>query len=176
MSALRLLSETNISTSVSYVQITDVFSENFDIYKIEFVDFTKDNTTGRNIDMELNDVHGNFIGSSSYHYVRHFVAAYTSYSGFTSTSSNFWAGVVAADGATDYAGNGTMYLFNPFSSSSYTFMINQNSINQSTGYYAEKQIGVLKNTTSITGFKLWVSNSESIDEATIRVYGLRVDS
>ena len=34
MSALRLINETTVSSSVSSVNVTDVFSSDFDIYKI----------------------------------------------------------------------------------------------------------------------------------------------
>ena len=47
MSNLRLINETTVSSSVANVSVTDVFSENFDIYKINInnIDLT---TSGSN--------------------------------------------------------------------------------------------------------------------------------
>ena len=42
MSNLRLLNETTISSSVTRVEVTDVFTSDFDIYQIVFKNFTAD--------------------------------------------------------------------------------------------------------------------------------------
>ena len=75
-------------------------------------------------------------------------------------------------------GGTTMYIFNPFSASSYTFGLAQQSL-----YYGGagiptmtmKTIGALKLATSCTGIK-FTPISGSFTDSTVRCYGLRVDS
>ena len=69
------------------------------------------------------------------------------------------------------------YIFNPFSTSSYTFVLQQ-----ATGLIAGvmrigKGIGVLSELSSITGIYIGLEESTTnMTSGTIRTYGLRVDS
>ena len=69
-----------------------------------------------------------------------------------------------------------VYFFNPFSSSSYTFRLHQAQSFYTTNYpRGGKGIGVLKQTSSITGINIFQSGS-AFSYLNIRTYGLRVDS
>ena len=67
------------------------------------------------------------------------------------------------------------YIFNPTNSSSYTFMLEQGMGAVSGLVRASKQIGVLKQTASMTGFGFYLSSS-TFTSGVIRTYGLRVDN
>jgi hypothetical protein len=176
MSNLRLLNETVITSDVTTVDITDVFTSDFDIYKIVFNDMTKSNTTGQNVDMRYINSAGSII-SANYDYARLLIPAYTGFVEDRGTNQTFLAGIFSSvDGTTGFASNGVVYVFNPTNTSSYTFNLQQSTQSGSGGYYAEKQIGVLKQTNSITGFRAIVRSSETINSANIKTYGLRVDS
>ena len=81
-------------------------------------------------------------------------------------------------GGSSEGGGGVAYVFNPFSTSSYTFMINQNlGFLVGTYAYGNKQISVLKQTASITGINIFnATNSDNFGGGTVKIYGLRVDS
>ena len=175
MSALRLINETTVSASVSNVDVTDVFSADFDIYKITTSGFTTVSTTNTDLDGRFINSSGSVISSSSYDTTHLNQKAETSFSSTRQTNQTEISSIFgSADDSPE--GSGTViYIFNPFSSSSYTFGLFQVSSNFSGVHRSRKGITVLKSTASITGFRI-VGVSANVDEGFIRTYGLRVDS
>jgi hypothetical protein len=72
-------------------------------------------------------------------------------------------------------GNMVYYIFNPTNSSSFTFIMSQGSSSDGGNGRAYKQIGVLRELSSITGLH-FVFNDDNVDVASIKTYGLRVDT
>ena len=173
MSNLRLINETT-TTSASQINITDVFSSDFDIYEIHF-DYSSDATT--NVNARLINSSGSVITASSYDFAYLQTRTDTSFSeGRGLGSTNFYYLGSSTAGST--LGGGTiLYILNPFSTSSYTFMIYQNSGSYSSstalGY---KGIAILKENSSITGFQLDTLTTNNFTNTKVRTYGLRVDS
>lgn len=173
MSNLRLINETSTTGTVSTLNVTDVFTADFDIYKIVINDL--DVTANPYIYLRFINTSGSVI-SSGYD-----IAWLNMYSWTTFTESkatNFdkiglgWANSNASDANIGIVA----YVFNPFSSSSYSFTINQSSAHTlGTGMGSLKGIGVLKNTASMGGFQCLL-NTGSIEQLTVKTYGLRVDS
>jgi len=175
MSNLRLINETEVSSGVSTVSATNVFSANFDIYKITLEGFyasTIDyfylrliNSSGSVIltsydvaSLEMRSG-GAFVERRGTNYTAMF------------PSTNF----LPNSEAENY--NGVLYIFNPTSSLSYSFMLGQSNEDEYSEMYSNKYIGVLKQTNSITGFQLSVGTlGGTLSGGTIRTYGLRVDS
>ena len=175
MSNLRLINETNVSALTTSVSITDVFSTDFDIYKI-----TVDNPI-QNASAGASSLHLRFINSSGsiistdYDYAGLQLKDNASFTEFKSTSGTE---VHIAFGQVDdnVSSNGAVgYVFNPFSSSSYTFYLGQSAGMVGTVNRNHKMIGVLHQTNSITGINIFTSG-DGITEGKIRVFGLRVDS
>jgi len=172
MSNLRLINETTVTSAVRSVNITDVFSADFDIYKI----VGNTNFTGEEyIDFRLINSSGSVVSSSNYDNAGLLMQSSTSFSenkntNVTKSQYLSYAGDVEAE-----AGSFTTYVFNPFNSSSYTFLISQGGAKRSANTLILKSISVLKQTSSITGFQL-LPNTSDVDNASIRIYGLRVDS
>ena len=83
-------------------------------------------------------------------------------------------GSIGFSDLSDKGGATVIYIFNPTSSSSYTFALWQNAGVSSIGTPVRKGIGVLKQTASMTGINF--NASSSILNIRARVYGLRVDS
>ena len=172
MSNLRLINETTISASASTIQIPNVFSADFDIYKITFNNINT-NTHLYNIVRMLN-ASGSSV-SSNYEWALLDIKANTSF-GESRFSGNgtYWREVWGMSTTTVGTGHTVGYIFNPFSSSSYTFCMAQHqSIN--TNARGVKGIGVLKDTSSMSGFEL-TNPPNTFDGGIIRTYGLRVDS
>lgn len=166
MSALRLLNETTFS-SVNTVNVTDVFSADFDIYKITFDD------GGQYGNLRFISNSGSVSTDSSYDTARHNLKLNTSFSETRVTDQSVGIYAFTESSSADGGGN-VLYIFNPFSSSSYTFVIAQTvDISTSTNHRIAKTIGVHKNTSSMGGFQL---NGQAGIDGTLRTYGLRVDS
>ena len=171
MSNLRLINETEITSSVASVDITDVFSADFDIYKV-----TTDNMISASgtpaLDLKYINSSGSAI-SSGYDRANLTLKGETTFAENRNTNASS-----VASGLSNAESNGAgsvSYVFNPFSSSSYTFHIMQGSFRTSSNYRSQKMISVLKNVASVTGLNI-TFNGGNCTGGTIRVFGLRVDS
>jgi hypothetical protein len=165
MSALRLLNETTFS-SVNTVNVTDVFSADYDIYKITYDD------GGQYGLLKFINTSGSVMSDSTYDTARHNLILNNSYTETKISGGSDGLYVFTESSSQDGGGN-VIYVFNPFSSSSYTFVIAQTvDISTSSNHRIAKGIGIHKNTASMGGFQL---NALAGVDGTLRTYGLRVD-
>ena len=176
MSALRLINETEITSSSSTVQFTDLFSEDFDIYKITIANLTTDSAGylyGRLINSS-----GSVITASSYDNANLLMDSGSTWTENRSTGQTSIQYLEFFGSGTTNSSNNTIYIFNPYSSSSYTFILNQGWGHFGARGNGAKGIYVLKNTAIITGFELSnaYNSSLNITGGTVRTYGLRVDN
>ena len=175
MSNLRLINETTVTSGVATVNITDVFSSDYDIYKI--VSTANILNADKDIYMRYINSSGSIVSASNYDTATLTMKGHSSYSETPSTKVNINYGGLFNLTSGNESGGAVEYVFNPTDTSSYTFGINQSIGMYSTGTYGTKGIRVLKQTTSITGIHLY--NGESSDNfggGTVRIYGLRVDT
>ena len=169
MSNLRLINETT-ATSVASLSITDIFSADFDIYKVTI---NSDGFSGNTaLDVRYINSSGSIVTASEYDYARQLLKADTTPAEDRNTNQSFYyTGELIDNGLGQ-----VLYLFNPYSSSSYTFSLFQNQSMASTNGRGGKGIAVLTQTNSITGIHLYSDNSGTITNLKFRTYGLRVDS
>ena len=174
MSNLRLINETTVSSGVASVSVTDVFSSNFDIYKITFTDMEiqSDSYTS----MRFINSSGSIISASSYDNAELAMYSHTTFGELRGTNESSVENLNYLYPNSYDDGNGnTLYVFNPFNSSSYTFLLNQGTgMANGVALYNFKGIAVLKETSSITGINLF--RTGNINNIKIRTYGLRVDT
>ena len=170
MSALRLINETEITSGVAQVNITDVFSADFNIYKITVSELNSAGSIGANL--RFINTSGSSITSSIYDYAFLNMKTDASFAEARNTNNDDWDDWFGNPSTTTSTAQGVGYIFNPFDSSSYTFGIWQNS--QSTRVH--KKIGVLKQTSSISGFAFFTNDGFNFSSGLVRTYGLRVDS
>ena len=171
MSNLRLINETTVTSGVATVNIEDVFSADFDIYKISY---TGTSASALSVELRLINSSGSVITASNYDNAHLSMTSHTAFFESKGTNQAFMDNFFAINNNND--GSGVGYLFNPFSSSSYTFGLFQNDSHNTTPHlWSGKGISVLKQTASMTGFQLY-PNSANLNSAKIRTYGLRVDS
>jgi len=176
MSNLRLINETEITSSVSSVDITDVFSADFDIYKIVIPQMVTTGVASTDVAYRFINSSGSIISSSNYDWASLGLLAYNPFQENKATGETYIRKLGQADQEPEGVGIAS-YIFNPFSSSSYTFTLWQSSYSFGSGKGGTKGIGVLKQTNSITGIQLYaVSQTRPFDEGIVRTYGLRVDS
>ena len=175
MSALRLINETEITSTVTQIDVDNIFSADFDIYKI-VLDGVQESSSGNHqwVRMRFINSSGSVISASQYDYAHLRMPHTGAFAQEKNTNQNnlLYAGLGYTD---DYGTNAVAYIFNPYSSSSYTFVLGQSSFTSGTNNQNAKGIGVHKSAEIIRGVRFYQS-SGSMGSGFIRTYGLRVDS
>ena len=169
--SLEFIKSARVSSSTSVVNITDVFSADYDVYKITISD-THCSALSDNFAARLIDSGGSQI-TTNYDYAGQIMYSYSAFAQNRSTGQNRWHRIMNSGGITRQGGL-VMYVFNPFSSSSYTFQTSQTSNYDGSGNQGYKYIGVNKNTTSCTGISFFDSGGViTIEQSNINVYGVK---
>ena len=174
MSALRLINETEVSSGTTSVNITDVFSADFDIYKIT-ASVVGNSTTAFNVNARLINSSGSVISASNYDYAFLSMRNNTTFGESKNTNQSYINGLFGVADQYPEGSESSTWVFNPFSSSSYSYVINQSENAYSGLAYSFKYISVLKQITSCTGFNAYVSASAFGTGTVFKTYGLRVD-
>lgn len=165
MSNIRLINETTFS-SVNTVNVTDVFSADFDIYKITYDD------GGQYGFLRFINSSGSVMSDASYDTARHNLILNNTFTETRAVSDTNGIYAFTESSSADGGGN-VLYVFNPFLSSSYTFVIAQTvDIQTGTNHRIARGIGVHKNASSMGGFQL---NGNAGVDGTLRTYGIRRD-
>ncbi len=174
MSNLRLINETTAS-NVANVSVTDVFSSDFDIYKVVVKDFYQTGTSTRNMYIRFVNSSGSIVTSANYDFGTYAMNSFGTFDELRNTNDTaieswFYDTDLEEEGA-----GGVFYIFNP-TNSSYTFLLGQAvNYNNGNGATTYKGIGVLKQTASMTGINFTIS-ADTIEGFAVSIYGLRVDS
>ena len=156
-------------SSVSSLSVTDCFSASYDVYQLTV---RQDTAAGNGVKTQLIDSGGSTITTSNYDYAVYSMKSNTSFSDADRTT-NTDSMRLLYQGTND--SGAIMYIYNPFSSSSYTFGQSQQSL-----YYGGagiplmgiKAISVLKLTTSCTGIK-FTPISPNFTDIAVSVYGVK---
>jgi len=176
MSNLRLINQTEITSSVESINITTVFSADFDIYKITITDISTTGTDPTGLDLRFINSSGSVITASNYDDAFLAMKSEASFTEFKETNANSFDNFFGIPEQSPENANSIAYIFNPYLSSSYTFGISQSSSKTINGFRGYKNIGVLKQTASMSGFQVLSTESRALNSGFIRTYGLRVDS
>lgn len=175
MSNLRLIKQSSLTTAVSSFNVTDVFNDDFDIYKVQINGVSTDGTTYGDTSLRLINSSGSLLSDSNYCYGYNFMAPNTSYTSEYSTSSTSFYRALAyfTDQApeTQFA---TFYFYNPARSSCYTYIGGQSGAAYGGIFRFNKYFGIYKSNASATGIQ--ISASQSISSGDIKIYGLGVDT
>ena len=169
MSNLRFLSETNISSAVSSITLTNLFTDDFDIYKV-IITAEGVSVTGANLRF-VNSA-GTVVTNSSYDramYIGRANAVASTTATENSDKLQFFGGVYDPEG-----GNMIYYIFNPTNTSAHTLVMSEGSSTDGGNGRVYQQKGVLTELSSITGIN-FVFNDDDVDVASIKCYGVRVD-
>jgi len=177
MSVERLLNVANVSSVVSAINVTDVFTDDFDVYKIVSGNLLGNNSTATGVNLRLIDSSGIVI-ADNYQYAQRVMKSEADNSNNRSTDEsriwNFFNGV--DDSGRSQGSHG--YIFSPTSTSSWTYVqwhsMGINGSQQSRSYIGVATYPYL---TKITGFQVEINESASELAAggTIKTYGIRSD-
>jgi hypothetical protein len=166
---IKNLTPTGSSSSLS---ITDVFSAQYDVYVVTYT-ITTDSGSPKDVHLRLINSSDTIVTNANYDYA---YQQMNNAGSFTETRATGQDKITGMLGATDFPPEGTagkFEIYNPFSSSSYTF-ISQQASNRHNGAEAGwKGIAVLKETTSITGLNMFLSSTNPTNESYINVYGVK---
>jgi hypothetical protein len=174
MSNQRLINH-SIASSVASLSITDVFSSDFDIYKITFKNFNADSSNPF-LQFRFINSSGSIITSSNYDSGSLYMRSWNTYIQYNATNQTTMKNLALTDStSTAHTGGAVFYIFNPFSSSSYTFVLGQNQANTSAGTYSFKALGSLTELSSCTGLNINFSSANDVS-LDVKTYGLRVDT
>jgi len=171
--SLELIKSETLSGSVANVSVTDVFSDKYDVYKITMNNFSTASSTATETILRFINSSDTIVTNSNYDYayLQMLVA-----SSFTENRDTGQDKITAMLAPTDFPpeGNvGIFYVFNPFSSSSYTFVTSRSANSHNGTRAGWKGIAVLKETTSITGLNIFLSSTNPTNESYINVYGVK---
>lgn len=177
MSNLRLINETTFN-DVSSVNIDNVFSADYDIYKLS-LDMGKSSGGVVSIEHRLINSAGTIITASNYDFANLKLDSNSSFA-YNDRNSNGddirGLGQVGTDVNTHSAG-AVAYYFNPFDSSKYTFLLMESA------YFADaspdrlfgyKGIATLKQNASMRGINIFSTSGNYTGIA--RIYGVRIDA
>lgn len=166
---LEFIHQEVITSSTSSVDITDVFSSKYDVYCITATDFSTVGTAATGINARYINSSGTVISSSIYSSANLTIAdnaTFVENRTTTGTGANIFGGF---DQLPDSFGS-IAYVFNPFQTQ-YTFAITQEARTDETIFRGGKNISVLKNTDSITGFRAYAG--QTFNTGKITVYGVK---
>ena len=174
MSNLRLLDETIVTASTSHVSVKDVFSSDYDVYKITTNNFSTVGSTATALDLRLIDVGDVVVTRSNHDYAYLNMRASSTFTEINDQNARFFDNFFGVADQSPESGSSVTYVFNPFSSTSFTFLINESS-RRDGSFKSVKYIAVQKFARSMTGFCLFETNVRPFNSGVIRTYGLRVD-
>tara|TARA_A100001011_G_scaffold224290_2_gene232234 strand:- start:1625 stop:2161 length:537 start_codon:yes stop_codon:yes gene_type:complete len=175
--SLRFLKQVSFS-DVTAGDVTDVFSSDFDIYKIVSTGYDETSGDANRANIRFINSSGSIDSSSSYDHASLAIEAAASgaYPTVKSSSADHINFVLYDNGQSGASSSGQIYVFNPFNSSSYTFVtFSESHFQQGYGASTEKGVGTYKVQSSLTGFRLYSSASGNFN-VRINVYGIRIDS
>jgi len=163
--SLELINKTTFS-SVSTVNVDNVFSADYDVYKITL------DTGGQYGFLRFLDSSGTLTTDNTYDTARFNLKINTTYSQTQISNDNNGMYAFSESSGSGAGGGNVLYVYNPFSSSYYTSVTAQTvDINNSSAHRLARMIGVYQNTQSLRGFSLQALASVS---GTLVTYGMKV--
>ena len=159
-------------TGATSLSITDCFSATYDVYKIVISKFDIETTANKDLEMRFLDSASSPISASNYANAIHILTSYSTFSEGRQNNTTRISGIGRDEQAT---GNGTvLYAFNPYSSSSYSYTLSQgNGFVTGSGLVGYKNIGVLKQTATMTGIQLFATSQTENVNIECSVYGVK---
>ena len=162
MSALRLVNDTTVSSSVALVNVTDVFTTDFEVYQVVGANFLGATSTATGTNMRLIDPSGSAI-ADDYMYAQQSMKAETGFGENRSEDESRIWNVMSGVDDSGQASGGDFWIFNPVSASNYTWVVYESSGSPSGNFRGYKGIACYPKNTSITGFQ--IENNEGVNFA-----------
>ena len=170
MSSLRFL-ERQTSSQASSLDFTDVFTADFDIYKLTF-DFGV-GVGSDNINLRFISHSGNVLTNANYDTGHIDVNAYTTNSDVNQNAKTSATNIALSHTSSNSSGGAVVYIFNPFNPNVYTFMLSESSNWFNSSQRNRKNLCVFQEKVRCTGFKLIGSSGNAFNNFDATIYGIR---
>lgn len=170
--SIEFIKNFNGSSNVSVVDVTNVFSDKYDVYKV-VTEMTTD-VAFHPVDMRLFDSGGTIIDQSEYKYAFQELRSSTTDGEGRSQSADAILRPMRTGSGAAAAGSNVLYFYNPYDSSNFTFVQMQVGA-WSTGtpqLGGQKGIAIHTSTETITGFRYFVA-SDNITSHSVSVFGVK---
>jgi hypothetical protein len=169
---LQFIKSVTLDGSSSSISITDVFSADYDVYVVTY-NLTTDSGSPKDTHLRLINSSDTIVTNANYDYAYLIMYVATSFAQNRATGQDKFTGILSPTDFPPEGNAGKFEIYNPFSSSSYTFINSQSAESHNGTRAGFKGIGVLKETTSITGLNIFLSSTNPTDASNITVYGVK---
>ena len=147
---LQFINSVTVSGVTSTVSLDNVFSDNYDVYKLVITDYIP--ASSENLSFRLLDSSGSALSDSYYDVATFILRNNASFGQVRVTGTTMWTyGGYVLNSNTQGFGL-EMYIYNPYSSSSFTFG-NLTSVNGASADMGNKNIYLYKQATSTRGLQ-----------------------
>ena len=165
---LELIKSETSGSAVSSFDVDNIFSADYDVYMLQLE--CGNGSTLQNLNLRYRTSGGSTISTSTYD-----VADLDMQSNATFGENRATNGTQIPRQLVTQTGLGnsaTIYIFNPYDSSSYTFTLNQQANFYSGILNGRKQISVEKTAQSYTGINFFPTTG-TVDNIKVSVYGVK---
>jgi len=159
-------------TSVSSLSVTDCFSADYDVYYITLTDLDQ-SASGVATEVRYLDSGGSQISTANYDTAQLVMRSSSAFAEGRFTNDTEQKGISYQVTTTSGGIGVSMYVFNPFDSSSYTFSTTQTSFIYSGNLEGYKSIQTLKSAQSVTGISFNNVSPHTFDSIKANVYGVK---
>lgn len=172
MSALRKISSSS-ATSVSNYNVTDIFSNDFNLYQVNITDFKQVATWDGG--MRLINSSGSVVTSSEYTWARLSMRSYGTFIQDKDSNDTEIQYIVGSTTTSNFnSTGGCIWFFTPADNTQYTYIMFENTIwLQGSGIAGSKGVAVYRVLDKITGFQIF--STGTMDRISTSHYGYRVD-
>ena len=167
---LELIKSVEVTSSVSSINVDNVFTDDYDVYFVSLTGFSTTGTVQTNLRIRYINSSGVVQSSATVDYAYLLQNAHTTFGENRDTSAT--AQELGPFDLTPENANLAFYIYNPFDSSSYPFLNYQMATVRSGNFGGVKGIGVQKNAETHRGFQILETQARPFDEGKISVYGL----
>tara|TARA_R100001086_G_scaffold80226_1_gene39123 strand:+ start:781 stop:1299 length:519 start_codon:yes stop_codon:yes gene_type:complete len=160
------------STDVVSVSYTDLFNTNYNVFEL-FIDLQYNAVSY--LDIVLLDSGGSALTGSHYDVAVQDLKSSSSFAEYKYASSTIWRGLGGYLNNVDAGYGMKMTVYNPTSTSSYTYAISQSASPNSSELFGTKGIAVYKATDGVYGLKINASGggTTTFDFLNVSVYGVK---
>ena len=167
---LEFIKSVDVTSATTNVDITNCFSDKYDVYKI--VLSRLDISTNGHYYLRLFDSTGTIISASEYDNADLQLSADRAFIEHNNTNDTEFQYIASLGSATANSNGSVIYVFNPYDSSSYTFITWQSS-GWTGALRAYKGIGLHKSAETITGVRFITKQTNGTENVSISVYGVK---
>tara|TARA_R100001163_G_C5040126_1_gene178459 strand:- start:247 stop:765 length:519 start_codon:yes stop_codon:yes gene_type:complete len=168
---LEFIKSVEVTSSVSSIDVDNVFTDDYDVYFVTVVGFSTVGTTQTRLYLRYIDSSGTVENGSTYDYATLRLNSNTAFTEAKSTTATYQQ-YSQIDQEPESSAL-SFYVFNPFDSSSYTFQTYQQASAAVGGFKGIKGIGVEHTAQSHRGFQILEISTRPFDKGKIFVYGVK---